>query len=102
MARSSALPISRATSAAHSRSDRYIVFPEFFVGSARPPGGLQLIFANRFVGCGAGGTSLVQLLKRGEISMLYAILAYHVESDVTSWTPEEDAALMTDLMQVRE
>lgn len=34
--------------------------------------------------------------------MLYAILAYHVESDVTSWTPEEDAALMTDLMQVRE
>jgi hypothetical protein len=29
--------------------------------------------------------------------MLYAILAYHVEGDVASWTPEEDAALMLDL-----
>ena len=34
--------------------------------------------------------------------MLYAILAYHVEADVMSWTPDEDAALMTDLMKVRE
>jgi hypothetical protein len=33
--------------------------------------------------------------------MLYAILAYHVEEDVTSWTPQEDAALMTDLNKVR-
>ena len=24
--------------------------------------------------------------------MLYAMLAYHVEAEVTSWTPEEDAA----------
>ena len=30
--------------------------------------------------------------------MLYAILAYHVEADVTSWTPEEDATLMTGLL----
>jgi hypothetical protein len=29
--------------------------------------------------------------------MLYAILAYHVEDEVTSWTPQEDAALMQDL-----
>ncbi len=29
--------------------------------------------------------------------MLYAILAYHEEHIVTSWTPEEDAALMADL-----
>ena len=29
--------------------------------------------------------------------MLYAILAYHVEEEVTSWTPQEDAALMADL-----
>src|ERR1700681_1805797 len=29
--------------------------------------------------------------------MLYAILAYHVEAEVMSWTPEADAALMTDL-----
>lgn len=34
--------------------------------------------------------------------MLYAVLAYHVESEVASWTPEEDAALMTDLHQVHD
>lgn len=34
--------------------------------------------------------------------MLYAILAYHVEAEVTSWTPEEDAALMTDLLEVHD
>ena len=27
--------------------------------------------------------------------MLYAILAYHVETDVLSWTPEQDAAVMS-------
>lgn len=32
--------------------------------------------------------------------MLYAILAYHAEGVVDSWTPEEDAALMGDLLQV--
>lgn len=34
--------------------------------------------------------------------MLYAILAYHVEEEVTSWTPQEDAALMADLNKVRD
>jgi hypothetical protein len=34
--------------------------------------------------------------------MLYAILAYHVEEDVASWTPEEDAALMLDLHKVHD
>src|SRR4051812_42100157 len=34
--------------------------------------------------------------------MRYAILAYHVETDVTSWTPDQDAALMEDLMQVHQ
>jgi hypothetical protein len=34
--------------------------------------------------------------------MLYAILAYHVEDIVTSWTPEEDAALMKDLLRVHD
>ena len=34
--------------------------------------------------------------------MLYAILAYHVEAEVMSWTPEEDAALMTDLHRVHD
>ena len=32
--------------------------------------------------------------------MLYAILAYHVEAEVLSWTPQQDAALMTDLHKV--
>src|SRR5215217_3805126 len=35
-----------------------------------------------------------------EKSMLYAILAYHVEAEVTSWTPQEDAAVMTGLLEV--
>ena len=34
--------------------------------------------------------------------MLYAILAYHVEEHVTSWTPQEDAALMLDLNKVHD
>jgi hypothetical protein len=34
--------------------------------------------------------------------MLYAMLAYHVEAEVTSWSPEEDAALMTELLAVHE
>jgi hypothetical protein len=31
--------------------------------------------------------------------MLYAILAYHVEAGVMSWTPEEDAAVMANLQR---
>lgn len=34
--------------------------------------------------------------------MYFAILAYHAEGVVESWTPEEDAALMTDLLAVNE
>jgi hypothetical protein len=34
--------------------------------------------------------------------MLYAMLAYHVEAEVASWTPEEDAALMTELLAVHD
>ena len=34
--------------------------------------------------------------------MLYAFLAYHVEAEVTSWTPEEDAALMAGLHRVHD
>ena len=34
--------------------------------------------------------------------MLYAILAYHVEAEVMSWTPEQDAALMADLHGVHD
>jgi hypothetical protein len=34
--------------------------------------------------------------------MLYAILAYHVEARVMSWTPEEDAALMANLQHAHK
>jgi hypothetical protein len=34
--------------------------------------------------------------------MQYAILAYHVEETVQSWTPEEDGALMGELLQVHD
>ena len=34
--------------------------------------------------------------------MLYAILAYHRESEVTSWSPEEDAALMVNLRKAHD
>jgi hypothetical protein len=34
--------------------------------------------------------------------MLYALLAYHVEAEVTSWTPEEDAAMMAGLREAHE
>ena len=34
--------------------------------------------------------------------MYYAILAYHEEEVVESWTKEEDAALMTELLQVND
>ena len=34
--------------------------------------------------------------------MLYAILAYHEEGAITSMTPEQDAALMDELMKVHE
>jgi hypothetical protein len=34
--------------------------------------------------------------------MLYAILAYHVEAEVMSWTPQEDAALMVNLLAVHD
>jgi hypothetical protein len=36
-----------------------------------------------------------------EETMLYAILAYHVESEVMSWTPEEDATVMDALQKVQ-
>jgi hypothetical protein len=35
-----------------------------------------------------------------EAIMLYAILAYHVEEEVASWTADEDATVMRDLNQV--
>jgi hypothetical protein len=37
-----------------------------------------------------------------EFSMLYALLAYHEESDVMSWSADEDAKVMRDLMEVHQ
>jgi hypothetical protein len=37
-----------------------------------------------------------------EPSMLYALLAYHTEKDVTSWSAEKDAAVMRDLQEVHQ
>jgi hypothetical protein len=37
---------------------------------------------------------------RKAIAMLYAILAYHVEGEITALTPEEDAALMANLLEI--
>jgi hypothetical protein len=34
--------------------------------------------------------------------MLYAILAYHEEAVVESWTKEEDAALMAELLKIND
>ena len=34
--------------------------------------------------------------------MLYAILAYHVEAKVMSWSPDEDAAVTADLLRVHD
>lgn len=34
--------------------------------------------------------------------MFYAILAYHEENVVESWSREEDAALMTDLLKIND
>ena len=34
--------------------------------------------------------------------MLYAILAYHAESIVDSWSPQEDAALMDTLLAIHD
>jgi hypothetical protein len=37
-----------------------------------------------------------------EEPMFYAVLAYHLEEHVASWTPEEDAALMLDLNKIHD
>ena len=34
--------------------------------------------------------------------MLYALLAYHEENDVMSWSADEDAKVMRDLMEVHQ
>jgi hypothetical protein len=43
---------------------------------------------------------LLQISDAGGQRMHYAILAYHAEGVVESWTEEEDAALMAELLEV--
>src|SRR5258708_40177260 len=45
---------------------------------------------------------LEQIHPSNEVPMLYAILAYHEEANVLSWTAEEDATVMTDLHRVHD
>jgi len=45
---------------------------------------------------------LAKVRKKGGAAMLYAILAYHAEGVVESWTEEEDAALMENLLEVND
>ena len=33
--------------------------------------------------------------------MLYAILAYHVEGEILSWSPAEDAAVVAKVIEVQ-
>jgi hypothetical protein len=50
---------------------------------------------------GRNRPSVRQQHKQG-LAMLYAILAYHVEADVMSWTSEQDATLMKNLLAAHE
>jgi hypothetical protein len=55
------------------------------------------------VGIGSSETSLVYSAGNyEEEDMLYAILAYHSEDEVTSWSAEEDAALMLELNKIHD
>jgi hypothetical protein len=66
------------------------------------------VFQFGFMVRGLSDSSLFQRLAtvrieqgRG-ISMLYAILAYHVENEVMSWSAEEDTALMANLRKAHD
>jgi hypothetical protein len=102
------LQISRDGDGGRSNAFRYIVFPDGFAERSF----VRLIFSNhsyrRHVGIGPAKTSCesIPVANRAGnkigVPMLYAILAYHVETDVMSWTPQEDAALMTNLLNLHE
>src|SRR5260370_17988092 len=90
------LLISRAVPAARSRACGYIVFPDCFMAACNRtadrtsdrPSECRNVTASDVLGPNC---------QPNEVPMLYAILAYHVEAEVMSWTSEADAALMTDL-----
>jgi hypothetical protein len=54
------------------------------------------------VGAGRGDTSFGRAQRKiNEVTMLYAILAYHVEDELLSWTPEQDAAVVAKVIEVQ-
>src|SRR5690349_4097294 len=61
---------------------------------------------NRAVGTGGSRTSLGRARASSNCremkGMIYAILAYHVETEVMSWTREADAALMDRLTKAHQ
>src|SRR5439155_26252279 len=83
------LVISRKPSGARSRESGNIVFQTCFVGRT-------------IVGFGLGNSSFESAISgsKARYPMLYAILAYHVEAEVKSWTAEEDATVMTNMLDV--
>src|SRR6476660_5460137 len=95
------LPISRAVPAARSTRKRTFVFPECFVaetGRRRCTSNSTFLETQMSEFKNAKRSRSVcefvhprrSAAQRREVSMLYAILAYHVEADVMSWTQEED------------
>jgi hypothetical protein len=70
-------------------------------------GCLQIVFQFGFVGCGLSDSAPLQRLADARntakgVFMLYAILAYHVEAEVNSWSAEEDTALMANLRKAHD
>ncbi|MCS3758775.1 hypothetical protein GGE24_002649 [Bradyrhizobium centrosematis] len=80
----------------------------------RSRGRAAIGFQDGFVACGPRNILLRECRRRlrwdvlgicaenNEVTMLYAILAYHVEDEVTSWTPEHDAAVVAKVIAVQE
>lgn len=52
--------------------------------------------------CVRGAATIVGSGSKWGASMFYAILAYHVEDAIKALTPQEDAALMTDLLNIHD
>jgi hypothetical protein len=71
-------------------------------------GCLQIVFQFGFVDRGLSDSAPLRRLQDVRINtakgvfMLYAILAYHVEAEVNSWSAEEDAALMANLRKAHD
>jgi hypothetical protein len=73
-----------------------IGFQDGFVEPAR-----RNILCLGIVGAGRGDKSFGRAQQKSEVTMLYAILAYHVEDEILSWTPEEDAAVVAKVIEAQ-